>query len=139
MKTNKICNLILTIGVISSFIISLIFLFKSYSSLQFDDANFVFNTSILTSNVTTLVILVHVIRRSYLKNKIDQGLLFSKYLLFSLLVYVTLPLEIIVYNLYEYGAVNFTYEKLTSFLFGIACVAVTVYMIQGKDTSNRVA
>jgi|ETNmetMinimDraft_22_1059887.scaffolds.fasta_scaffold00226_17 nitrogen fixation-related uncharacterized protein len=41
MKTNKIYNLILIIGVISSFIISLIFLFKSYSSLQFDDARLI--------------------------------------------------------------------------------------------------
>ena len=139
MKSHKIYSLILIIGVIGSFILSIIYLLKSYSSLQFDDTNFIFNSSILFSNITSLVILIYLMRRAYWKNKNGQGIFFSKYMLFGLLIYLTLPLEVITYNLYKYGMENFTFEKLTSFIFGIVCISVTVYMIKGKDLNNNVA
>lgn len=139
MKTHKIYNLILITGVIGSFILSIIYLFKSYRSLQFDNTSFIFNTSILFSNITSLIILIYLMRRAYWKSKKGQGIFFSKYMLFGLLIYLTLPLEVITYNLYRYGMENFTFEKLTSFLFGIVCISVTVYMIKGKDLNNNVA
>lgn len=138
MKTQKYFSLILSIGVLVALTISIIYLFKSYSSLKIDDKNFIFNTSILFSNITSLVILIYLLRKTYFKNKKHPVLLFSKYSLFGLLIYLTLPLEIIVYSLYKYKMINFSFEKLTSLFFGIACVIITIYMIKGKDLNNSV-
>lgn len=139
MNIQKTYNVILSIGVIGSLIMSIIYLFKSYNSLHLDDTNFIFNTSILFSNATSLVILIYLMRRTYLKNKKQLNFLFSKFTLFGLLLYLTLPLEIMIYNLYKYGIDNYIFEKLTSLLFGVACLMVIVYMIKGKDLNNNVA
>lgn len=139
MDLKKTYNVILSIGVIGSLIMSIIYLLKSYNSLHLDNTNFIFNTSILFSNATSLVILIYLMRRTYFKNKKQLSLLFSKFTLFGLLLYITLPLEIMVYNLYKHGMNNYMNEKITSLLFGIACIMVTIYMIKGKDLKNNVA
>ena len=137
MNTQKTYSIILSIGIVGSFIMSIMYLFKSYSSLHFDDTNFVFNISILYSNITSMVILIFLMRRTFLKNKKQSSVLFSKQILLGLLLYFTLPLEIIVYNLYTFGIQNYIFEKLTSLVFGIACLMITVYMVTGKDLNNK--
>ena len=141
MNTQKISRLIITLGIIGTFILSLSYLIKSFKSMKINDNDFINNTSFLFSNITTMVILIYVLRKLYLKVNKKPNLLFSKYSIFIFLIYITIALEILLYNIFQFEITKDTFiiDKIITLSFGICCIITTIYMLKNMDLKNNVA
>ena len=138
MRKIKISKIVLLSGIVISFTLSLSYLIKSFINMEFENADFVSDTTFLFSNLTTLVILIFVLRRSYLSERIKPKFLFSWYSLLALLTYISMAVEILVYNIFKYGITNneFFIEKIITFLFAIFCLTSAIYMLTRKDINK---
>ncbi len=136
---NKLIRNLLGIASIAAFGLSALFMFRSFNTMGEDSDVFSFNSSLLSSYLTSLVIFLFVLRNQYVKSNERAGLLFSKAALISILVYYTFAIEILAYNLiyFSFFKSGFALEKIISLSFVCLCVGLLVYMIRGKDLTIK--
>ena len=132
---NKLIRNLFGITSIAAFGLSALYMFRSFKTMGEDSDVFSFNSSLLSSYLTSLVIFLFVLRNQYVKSNEQAGLLFSKAALISILVYYTFAIEILAYNLisFRFFKSGFAVEKIISLSFVCLCVGLLVYMIRGKD------
>ena len=136
---NKLIRNLFGITSIAAFGLSALYMFRSFKTMGEDSDVFSFNSSLLSSYLTSLVIFLFVLRNQYVKSNEQAGLLFSKAALISILVYYTFAIEILTYNLISFSFFKsaFALEKIISLSFVCLCVGLLVYMIRGKDLKIR--
>ena len=132
---NKLIRNLFGIASIAAFGLSALYMFRSFKTMGEDSDVFSFNSALMSSYLTSLVIFLFVLRNQYVKSNEQVGLLFSKATLISILVYYTFAIEILTYNLISFSFFKsaFALEKIISLSFVCFCVGLLVYMIRGKD------
>ena len=132
---NKLIRNLFGIASIAAFGLSALYMFRSFQIMGEDSEVFSFNSSLLSSYLTSLVIFLFVLRNQYIKSNEQAGLLFSKATLIGVLVYYTFAIEILAYNLisFRFFKSAFAVEKIISLSFVCLCMGLLVYMIRGKD------
>ncbi len=132
---NKLIRTLFAVVSIIAFGLSVLYMFRSYKTMGEDSEIFRVNSSLLSSYLTSLIILLFVLRNQFSKNNLRAGILFSKAALISILVYYTFALEILTYNLiyFSFFKSAFALEKIISLFFVLLCAGLLVYMIRGKD------
>ncbi len=132
---NKLIRNLFGIASAAAFGLSALYMFKTFKTMGEDSDVFSFNSSLLSSYLTSLVIFLFVLRNQYFKSNEQAGLLFSKAALISILVYYTFAIEILAYNLISFNFFKsaFVLEKIISLSFVCLCVGLLVYMIRGKE------
>ena len=132
---NKLIRNLFIIASIAAFGLSALYMFRSFKTMGEDSDVFSFNSALMSSYLTSLVIFLFVLRNQYVKSNEQAGLLFSKATLISILVYYTFAIEILAYNLISFSFFKsaFALEKIISLSFVCLCVGLLVYMIRGKD------
>lgn len=136
---NKIIRTIMFIGLIISFILSLLYTIKSFNSISFENNTFHINSSFMVSNLTTFIILFLTLRWYYIKNSEKSKILFSKHLILLILVYVTVPLDIILYNIFQFGFSKsaFISEKIINISFIMFSLIAIIKILKSKEINTN--
>ncbi len=132
---NKVIKTIISVGVLGSFLLSIKYMINLFEYSLINENHFIDNTSFIVSNTTTMVILVYVLRRIYRKENNMQNFLFSKLFSYSLLIYTTLILDVIIYGFFKFSLIesSFVFENSISVVFSLFSILTTIYIVRNKD------
>lgn len=131
---------LIIIAIFVSLIMSIRFLLKSSNFLYVKNESFIDYMSLLFSNITTMVVLMYLLRQYYNEEKTKPKLLYSKYSMFLFLIYIVFCFSFFMNYIFQFGfnKGELLIQQLLTIFFALFCIVSVIFMLRKGNKTNNV-